>query len=1461
MLDSRHDRRAKLIACSLVLSALLASRADAQGNGSPAQPTNLLVTSVTATSATLSWQSVPGATSYQIEVAIDSKFHSVATSGSTSSTSIEVSGLAGGMSYLWHVRSDNGKKVSDWKEGSSFITEQAQVVVQAPVAPSLVSPSNNARDVPADVTLSWGSVAGADSYRIQISTNNDFVATVVDNGGLQTTSFTVAGLAAGTRYYWRVSATNAAGTSPWSSTRTFTVVSIQSSNAGMSSALSIDPPSQLNVGSVTSTSAVLNWTGPSSAKFDIQVNPGNKIYSTGSSPLTVASLSPATTYDWQVRSRSSNDRDTSGWVAGPSFTTAPSAPTGLSANVTAASATLSWSGSAGATYNVQVSDKSDYSNLIVNASGLQEASTSVTNLTGETQYFWRVSATNARGTSGWSSSTFTTPSTRPSPPTNLSASNITTTFATLNWSVTSGASSYDLEYAIDGNFKKDLVQAYGLSRATTDLSGLQPSTLYYWHVRVTTAGGTSNWSSGATFTTTSGGLVAPTGLSSVPGAANVTLIWRSVPGASGYSAEVAADQNMRNTVGIASGADTSAVIGNLSAGKQYYWHVKATTSAGSSDWSSVAGFTTLAGSLAVPSLVSPDNGATGVPTIATLDWTAVSGATAYSLQYATDSRFTRNVGSVDGLTRASYSLGGLSPQTAYFWRVQARSATDSSGWTATWSFTTGSGALAVPSLIAPDNGSTGVSKNAMLSWTGVNGAATYSLQYSTDDKFKRGVVDVDGIVQASYSLSGLSPQTLYYWRVQAKGATDSSGWTATWSFTTGSGALAVPSLIAPDNGSTGVPTNATLSWIGVNGAATYSLQYSTDNKFKKDVARVEGIEQTSYPLSGLLPKTVYYWCVQAKGAADSSGWTVAWSFTTGSGGLAAPSLIAPDNGSTGVPTNATLSWTGVSGAGSYVLQYSTDDKFKREVVRVEGIEQTSYSLGGLLPQTVYYWRVQAVSATDSSGLTGSWSFATSSGTVAAPSLVAPDDGAVGVPTNVTLDWTLVSGAIAYSLEYTTDKNFKREVVSIDGLAQTSYSLSGLLPLTIYYWRVQAKNSTDSSGWASNWSFKTGSGALASPSLLSPDNGVVGTPTNPMFSWTIVSGATSYSLEYTTDNKFKKQVVRMDGLLEASYSLSGLQPRTTYYWHVQAKNDTDSSGWAAEWSFQTSSGTLAIPGIIFPANGAVGVSTSPMLSWTIVSGAASYSLEYSTDKNFKKEAIRVDGIARTSYSLSGALPHTTYYWHVQAKNQTDSSGWSADWSFGTGRGPLGSPVLLSPMDDAKAPPNAMLIWSSSGGATAYSVQVSTSQDFRSFVVNSFGLTSTSLTVAGLEDKKKYYWRVRATSASDSSDWTAVWRFTVSSTATWAEDEGQSIPSEYRLEQNYPNPFNPSTTIEFSLPKSGHVKINIYNSLGDLIHTLVDDNLTPGMHRRQWVASGLASGVYFYRIQTNDYVETKRLVLLK
>jgi hypothetical protein len=87
------------------------------------------------------------------------------------------------------------------------------------------------------------------------------------------------------------------------------------------------------------------------------------------------------------------------------------------------------------------------------------------------------------------------------------------------------------------------------------------------------------------------------------------------------------------------------------------------------------------------------------------------------------------------------------------------------------------------------------------------------------------------------------------------------------------------------------------------------------------------------------------------------------------------------------------------------------------------------------------------------------------------------------------------------------------------------------------------------------------------------------------------------------------------------------------------------------------------------------------------------------------------------------------------------------------------------------------------------------------------------------------------------------------------------SEYVLLQNYPNPFNPTTLIGYSVPSFGHVLITVFNTLGQLVTTLVNDEVTAGYHEVRFDGIGLASGVYFCRMQSGSFVETKRLLIMK
>jgi len=87
------------------------------------------------------------------------------------------------------------------------------------------------------------------------------------------------------------------------------------------------------------------------------------------------------------------------------------------------------------------------------------------------------------------------------------------------------------------------------------------------------------------------------------------------------------------------------------------------------------------------------------------------------------------------------------------------------------------------------------------------------------------------------------------------------------------------------------------------------------------------------------------------------------------------------------------------------------------------------------------------------------------------------------------------------------------------------------------------------------------------------------------------------------------------------------------------------------------------------------------------------------------------------------------------------------------------------------------------------------------------------------------------------------------------------NSFRLYQNHPNPFNPSTTIEFTLSKDENITLKIYNLNGELVAVLLEKQLSAGMHRVDWNASGLASGVYLYRLVAENFVQSKKLILMR
>ncbi len=116
-------------------------------------------------------------------------------------------------------------------------------------------------------------------------------------------------------------------------------------------------------------------------------------------------------------------------------------------------------------------------------------------------------------------------------------------------------------------------------------------------------------------------------------------------------------------------------------------------------------------------------------------------------------------------------------------------------------------------------------------------------------------------------------------------------------------------------------------------------------------------------------------------------------------------------------------------------------------------------------------------------------------------------------------------------------------------------------------------------------------------------------------------------------------------------------------------------------------------------------------------------------------------------------------------------------------------------------------------------------------------------------------------------TNAWKFAMNAMGanlnkeSGGEGVNASLPTEYDLDQNYPNPFNPGTTINYQLPENNQVSLKVYDILGNLVSTLVDQQMDAGYHSVNWDASQLASGIYIYRIISGSFISTKKMILMK
>ena len=362
--------------------------------------------------------------------------------------------------------------------------------------------------------------------------------------------------------------------------------------------------------------------------------------------------------------------------------------------------------------------------------------------------------------------------------------------------------------------------------------------------------------------------------------------------------------------------------------------------------------------------------------------------------------------------------------------------------------------------LASSLAATPTATTAALTWTAPYGDPTsYTISYGTDEAASN--IGTTTSTSASASLSGLTANTIHYFKVLATNATGDGLYSSAASFTT---LPDVPTLLSS---SSITDTTATFSWTAPSGTITsYTLQYDTNSDFSS-ATTVTDLTETSYSAASLNDYTVYYWRVLAVASGGSSSYSDTANFTT---------LLSAPNTPTGLAntditsTTAKAGWTASNNSpSSYTLSYGTDINASN-LGTVASLTDVNYQFTSLTAGTTHYWKIMAIGPDYSSEYSSITSFTTRLGS---PEDVSVIDASRDIePTQATITWSATTGATGYVISYGTDTSASNLDNIWLGSDTTSYTLQGLVPSTTYYYKIASIDAQGVGDFSSVGSFTT-----------------------------------------------------------------------------------------------------------------------------------------------------------------------------------------------------------------------------------------------------------------------------------------------------------------------------------------------------------------------------------------------------
>ncbi len=1104
-------------------------------NGATNQPTTL----------TFRWNVSAAAAQYELQVATDSTFTSGIVFGDSTltDTSRTVSGLGNDLLHYWRVRAKNVSGSSAFSGIRNFTTQ-----IAPPPAPTPLSPSNGQTGVTVPVNISWTASTGASFYRLIVGTDSTFATGVVFNDSTITgTSQSVGALGQGVRYYWRVTARNAGGTSPPSPAWNFTTLLLPPATPTL--------VSPANGATNQPTSITFVWNRSSGAtNYRLQVATDSNFVSgiafndstLTDSSRTVTSLALATTYYWRVNAR--NAAGNSAFSTRRSLTTQSTPP----AERPYESFTLRFRGEdGGGGRDTLFYARDPRATYCIDPYAFFEGTRTYTE--------------------------FELP---PPPPSGVFDIRFANHRAGLGGCILATERGNGLRYDVRGLTGSSQIDTFqlrlqigssgpmnlfwqdglGVFCDSAKLRDLFGGFLVNVNMRTTQTVSITNPAITGLYVILYRApgvlLIAPSNGNTVP--PSVNLQWNGNEDATKYRVQVSTDSLFSSFVvhdSLVTG--TSRLVSGLASPGTYYWRVSAGNDYGFGAFSQTRVFHT--GSVpAAPALVSPADGATGQPTSLSLVWSRSTGASTYHLQVSTDPGFAGGFVVNDStITDSTFVVSGLAFSTTYHWRVSARNGVGGGPFSASRSFATQLQPPPAPVLTTPANNAVNQPTTIDFAWTG--SGPTFRLQVGTDSTFASGIFFDDSTIAANTrQVTGFANNAKYYWRVRAKNGAGNGPYSSTFNFTTVIAPPPAPALATPPDGATNVSQTPNLVWNPASGATTYRLQVARDTAFTQITVDDSTLIGTSRAIGPLLSNTTYFWRVRARNAGGNSAYSTRFRFTT-TAAPPIPAQVAPVDSATRVARTPTFIWNRVPGATAYHLQISSDPGFGTVLYNDSTIVDSARTAGPFPFGARLHWRIRSKNTAGTSPFSVPKVFTIMLEPPAVPTLVSPANNAINQSVTPTLRWRSTSLAATYDLQIALDTLMSNIVVADSGITDSSRVVR-IAPSTAYYWRVRGQNTEGTNGlYSVVRRFSTGNLPPATPIPTFPVSGDTGVSRTPRLRWVGSPGSLQYRVQISRDNIFNQIVADDSTVTDLYYDASLLLANTQYYWRVRARG---TSGWSA-----------------------------------------------------------------------------------------------------------------------------------------------------------------------------------------------------------------------------------------------------------------------------------------------------------